>query len=303
VSEAAGALEAVRSEAETVQGSVRDAFALLRQSKAGLLGLTVTILFAIVGIVGAVVLLVPGFHHLWEGQSLLRTLSHPSASHPLGTDELGRDVMWRTIAGTGIALLMGLEVAVLVLGIGLFFGSIAGFFGGWLDTIIIGLIDLVWGFPLLLIAVLVAGMVGAGLKAIVIAVGVVLWAGFARVVRAEVRSLRERDFAQAARALGVRSSRIITRHMIPNIVGTLVTMASYYVATTVIVEASFSFIGLGAQPPTPSLGSMIADGRGYWYQSAWPTVAPGVVICAIVLGLNLLGDSLRDIFDPRMRHF
>jgi peptide/nickel transport system permease protein len=297
--EAEGAVAAGRGQ----EGRLRDAFALLFANKVALLGLCITTGFVAVGALGAIILLVPGLEHLWNAQALTEALQTPSWAHPLGTDQLGRDIMWRSVAGTGVALLIGLEVAVIVLGIGLVVGSLAGYFGGRTDMAVVGLIDLVWGFPLLLIAVLMAGVIGKGLPAIVLAVGLVLWAGFARVVRAQVRSLREREFAEAARMLGVPSLKIIARHMIPNVMGTVLTMASYYVALTVIVEASFSFIGLGAQPPTPSLGSMIADGRNFWYLSIWPTVAPGATICLIVLGLNLLGDGLRDIFDPRLRRF
>jgi peptide/nickel transport system permease protein len=146
-------------------------------------------------------------------------------------------------------------------------------------------------------------MIGKGLKDVVIAVAVIAWAGFARIIRAQVKTLREREFVEAARALGVPEWRILTRHMVPNVIGTLLVMASYYIAVTVITEAGFSFIGLGAQPPTPSLGSMVADGRNYFARSIWPAVVPGAVIAFIVLGLNSLGDGLRDVFDPRLRRW
>lgn len=295
-----GGLEAVAGGQE---GRLRDAFALLRANRLALVGLVLTILFLLVGLAGAVLLLTPDLHHLWKEQRLAAALDPPSASHLLGTDQYGRDLLWRTIGGVGIAMLIGVGVTFLVIVIGLTLGSIAGYFGGKRDTVISGLIDLTWGFPLLLVAVIVAGMIGKGLKDVVIAVVVILWAGFARIVRAQVKTLAEREFVEAARMLGVPEWRILMRHMVPNVAGTALVMASYYVAWTVIAEAGFSFINLGAQPPTPSLGAMVAEGRNYWTVSVWPAVVPGATIALIVLGLNSLGDGLRDIFDPRLRRY
>lgn len=285
------------------EGRLRDAFALLKANKVALLGAFLTVFFLLVGVAGAVILLTPGLHHLWEDQNLAEALLPPSAENPLGTDNFGRDLLWRAIAGTGVSLLIGVGVTFIVLVVGLTLGAVAGFFGRRTDTAITALIDLAWGFPLLLVAVILAGMIGKGLKDVVIAVAVIVWAGFARIIRAQVKTLREREFVEAARMLGVSERRILLRHMVPNVIGTVLVMASYYIAITVITEAGFSFIGLGAQPPTPSLGSMIADGRNYFGRSIWPAVVPGAVIAFIVLGLNSLGDGLRDVFDPRLRRW
>ena len=285
------------------EGRLRDAFTLLKANKLALVGLVLTIFFLLVGLAGAVILLTPSLHHLWEEQRLAEALQPPSSSHLLGTDQYGRDLMWRTISGVGIAVLIGVGVTAVVIVIGLALGSLAGYYGGRRDTAISGLIDLTWAFPLLLVAVIVAGMIGKGLKGVVIAVVVILWAGFARIIRAQVKTLSEREFVEAARMLGVPDWRILMRHMVPNVMGTVLVMASYYVAWTVIAEAGFSFINLGAQPPTPSLGAMVAEGRNYWTVSFWPAVIPGMMIALIVLGLNSLGDGLRDIFDPKLRRY
>jgi ABC-type dipeptide/oligopeptide/nickel transport system permease subunit len=287
----------------TAEGRLRDALALLRANRVALLGLFLSILFVLIGLAGAVILLTPGLHHLWELQTLSQALKPPSHSHLLGTDQYGRDLLWRAIGGVGIAFMIGVGVTIVVLVVGLTLGSIAGYFGRKADLGITGLIDLTWGFPLLLVAVIVAGMIGKGLKDVVIAVAVIMWAGFARIVRAQVKTLAEREFVEAARMLGVPEWRILLRHMVPNVIGSVLVMGSYYVAYTVIAEAGFSFINLGAQPPTPSLGAMVADGRNYWSVSVWPSVVPGTAIALIVLGLNSLGDGLRDIFDPRLRRF
>jgi peptide/nickel transport system permease protein len=282
----------------------RDAFALLLSNKVAFLGGCLTIVFLAVGVVGAVLLLSPGLQHLYLDQDFSATLAAPGQpGHLLGTDQYGRDLLWRAVAGTGLSLLVGVAATSATLVLGLALGCIAGYFGGAVDVVISALIDLTWGFPLLLVAVVYAGMLRPGVLAVVLAIGTVVWAGFARIIRAQVRSLREREFIEAARALGTPAWKIVLRHLVPNVLGTVLVMASYYVAITVIAEAGFSFIGLGAQPPTPSLGQMIADGRNYLSVSIWPATVPGVVIALIVLALNSLGDGLRDVFDPRLRRF
>ena len=175
----------------------------------------------------------PGLHHLYLDQDFSATLAHPGhPGHLLGTDQYGRDLLWRTVAGTGISLLVGVAATSATLVLGLTLGCIAGYFGGIVDRLISGLIDLTWGFPLLLVAVVYAGMLEPGLTAVVLAIGTVVWAGFARIVRAQVRSLREREFIEAARALGTPAPKIILRHLVPNVMGTVLVMASYYVAIT-----------------------------------------------------------------------
>jgi len=283
---------------------LREALSLLYQNKVGFIGAILTVIVFAIGIMGAVLLLTPSLHHLYLTQNLSQSLDGPGVSgHLLGTDEYGRDLLWRTIAGVGVSLLVAVLTTTITLFLGLALGSIAGYFGGKVDTVVRAVIDLTWGFPLLLVAVVIAGMLGPGLRPVVLAISLVIWAGFARVVRAQVRSLRERPFVEAARALGTPASKIIIRHMIPNVMGTVLVMASYYIAVSVIAEAAFSFIGLGVQPPTPSLGQMIADGTNYFSYSFWPAVVPGVMIAVMVLALNLLGDGLRDILDPRLKRF
>ncbi len=158
-----------------------------------------------------------------------------------------------------------------------------------------------WGFPVILLAVVLAGVLAPGIKTVVLAIALIIWAGFARILRGEALSLRERDFVKAARALGVPPLRIIWRHLVPNVVAPTMVLTSYYLAISVIAEAGLSFIGVGIQLPTPSLGAMIADGQNYWSVSAWIVVLPAAVLATLVIGLNALGDGLRDVLDPRMR--
>lgn len=281
-----------------------DAWSLLIANKLALLGAILTLAFVVIGIVGAVVLSVPSLHHLYLDQNLQLGLERPlTGGHLLGTDQFGRDLAWRVVTGIGVSLMAGVAVTALSMPVGMVLGAASGYFGGALDRVMGGLIDLTWGFPVILVAVIIAGMLEPGLAAVIVAVSVVNWAGFARIIRAQVLSLREREFVEAARALGVPDWKIIARHLIPNTIGTTLVMASYYIAITVIAEAGLAFIGLGAQPPLPSLGQLISTGRTFLYVDPWAAFIPGIAIALIVLGLNTLGDGLRDIFDPRLRTY
>lgn len=283
---------------------ITDAWALLFANKLALLGAILTVIFVGIGIVGAIVLAVPSLHHLYLDQNLEQGLQRPLApGHLLGTDQFGRDLAWRVAAGIGVSLTAGVAVTLLSMPVGMAVGAASGYYGGALDRIVGGLIDLTWGFPVILVAVIIVGILQPGLPAVIAAISLVNWAGFARIIRAQVISLREREFVEAAHALGVPDWKIIVRHLVPNTVGTTLVMASYYIAITVIAEAGLAFIGLGAQPPLPSLGQLISVGRGLLYVDPWAAIVPGIAIALIVLGLNTLGDGLRDIFDPRLRTY
>jgi peptide/nickel transport system permease protein len=262
-----------------------------------LVGSIIAMLFGLAAIFGPIV--APASP---SQQDLLSTFEPPfSHGHVLGTDQLGRDIHSRLLQGIRISLEVGALTTAAVLVIGTVVGLIAGYYRGWVDTILNGLVEMVWGFPLILIAVIIAGAVGPGLTAVVLAVGFINWAGFARIVRGEVLALREKEFIAGARALGKSDLTIMVKHLLPNVLPSALVMGSYYVAVAIIVEAGLSFIGMGAQPPTASLGNMIADGQSYLIQDHWICTIPGVTIVLIVLGLNLLGDGLRDILDPRLK--
>ncbi len=220
----------------------------------------------------------------------------------LGTDHLGRDTAIRLFVAIRVSLAVAMGVTVLALLAGLGIGTLAGFRGGWTDRSLSGVMDFIWGFPLILVAVLFAGGLGEGLLSVILAVGLVNMAAIARVVRGEVLSLSEREFIEAARAGGLSNWRIIRKHLLPNILAPALVLASYYVAVAIIAEAALSFIGLGAQPPLPSLGQMVAEGRNFLNLNHWETTVPGVTLVLMVLSVSLIGDGLRDIFDPRLRH-
>jgi peptide/nickel transport system permease protein len=274
-----------------------DGWRTLTANKLVLLGSFIAVAYVLLGVFGP--LIAP---YDYREQSLMDALLPPlSDGHLLGTDQLGRDLLSRVLMGIRISLIVGVVITAASMLVGGFMGVVAGYFGGRLDRVISAVIDVTWGFPLILIAVLLVGVMGPGLGAMMLAVGIINWAGFARIIRGETLALREREFVEAARALGVSDRRIIVRHVLPHTTPVALVMASYYVALAVIFEAGFSFIGIGAQPPLPSLGEMIGEGRNYMLVSHWVITVPGVTIALIVIGLNLLGDGLRDIFDPRLR--
>jgi peptide/nickel transport system permease protein len=279
-------------------GRARLAWRALARNKLALGGVVVAVAYVLVGLFGPVLVTQD-----YAKQDLMSTFQRPLApGHLLGTDQLGRDLTARLVLGIRISLGVGFGVTAISLVVGTLAGAVAGYFRGWIDTVISGIIELTWGFPLILIAVILAGALGPGLKATVLAVGLINWAGFARIVRGEVLTLREREFVQASRAVGVGHGRLLVRHILPNVVAPALVMASYYVALAIIVEAGLSFIGMGAQSPLPSLGVMIADGRNYMLLDHWISTIPGLAIIFVVMGLNLLGDGLRDAFDPRLKN-
>jgi len=225
----------------------------------------------------------------------------PSWEHPLGFDHLGRDLLSRVIFGSRVALIVGLSTSALTVLIGVAVGAIAGYHGGWVDAILSRITDTLMAFPLFVLLVLLAAMIGPGLLTVIVIISVTGWTRIARVVRAEVLSLKEQDFIVAARALGGRDSWIIWRHILPNVLPPVIVLATLGVGIVIILEAALSFFGLGVRPPTPSWGGILADGRAFILMFPHISIAPGVMIVLIVLAFNFLGDGLRDALDPRQR--
>jgi peptide/nickel transport system permease protein len=224
-----------------------------------------------------------------------------SLAHPLGTDPMGRDLLTRMIYGARISLVVAMLALVVGGGIGAALGIIAGYYGGRLDALVMRVADTTMAFPIILFAILFVVVLGGSIVTTVFAVALVLWARYARVIRGEVLSLRERDFVAQARIAGCSSSRIMLTHLFPNILNTLVVLLSLQVGWVIIVEASLSFLGAGIPPPTPTWGSMIAEGRDYIATAWWVSFFPGLAILATVLSFNLFGDWLRDALDPKLR--
>jgi peptide/nickel transport system permease protein len=224
-----------------------------------------------------------------------------SLAHPLGTDPMGRDLLTRMIYGARVSLVVAMLALVVGGGIGAALGIIAGYYGGRLDALVMRVADTTMAFPIILFAILFVVVLGGSIVTTVFAVALVLWARYARVIRGEVLSLRERDFVAQARIAGCSPTRIMLIHLFPNILNTLVVLLSLQVGWVIIVEASLSFLGAGIPPPTPTWGSMIAEGRDYIATAWWVSFFPGLAILATVLSFNLFGDWLRDALDPKLR--
>ena len=221
--------------------------------------------------------------------------------HPLGTDHLGRDILSRIIHGSRIALSVGLAAVAISGVLGMAVGLVSGYFGGRVDDFFMRLADIQLAFPFILLAIAVIGVLGPSLRNIIIVIGVSSWVVYARVVRGEVLSIREREFVQAAVALGSRDYRVLVRHVLPNAFTPWLVVATLDMARVIVIESALSFLGLGVQPPTPTWGGMLADGRVYLSTAWWLATFPGLAILVTVLGINLLGDGLRDTLDPRLK--
>jgi peptide/nickel transport system permease protein len=222
--------------------------------------------------------------------------------YPLGADHLGRDILSRLIYGARISLLVGLAAVAISGLIGVTLGLLAGYYGGRLDTLIMRLVDIQLAFPFILLAISIVAVLGAGLRNVIVVLGLGGWMVYARIVRGQVLSLKEMEFVVAARALGVPNRTIIPRHLLPNVLTPVVIVGTFAVATNIILEASLSFLGLGVELSIPTWGAMLADGRAYIARAWWLTTFPGLAILLTVLSINLLGDWLRDWLDPRLRN-
>jgi peptide/nickel transport system permease protein len=233
-------------------------------------------------------------------QDLARRLAPPSGEHWLGTDEFGRDVLSRLLHGTRLSLFVGIVSVGIGLALGGALGLVTGYFGGWVDLVGMRLVDVMLAFPSILLAVVVVAVLGPSLAHAMIAVGIVGVPAYARLIRAQVLSVRALPFVEADRALGARDGRILVRTVLPHCTAPLLVQASLGLATAILDAAGLSFLGLGAQPPVPEWGAMLGHGRDYVIHAPWILVAPGVAILLTVLGFNLVGDSLRDALDPRL---
>lgn len=225
----------------------------------------------------------------------------PSAEHIFGNDDIGRDILTRIMYGARIALVVGLASTTIAVTIGVLVGSLAGYFGGWVDFVLSRLIDTLMAFPILALLLTLSALLGPSLRNVIIIVGATFWASYARVIRAEVLSLRERDYVLAARASGAGSGRIILQHIVPNAIGPVIILASLAIGGVIIFESALSFLGMGISRPTPSWGTMLSDGRDHIRNYPHIAIAPGLAIAFTVLSFNLIGDGLRDALDPRER--
>ena len=262
-------------------------------------GGVIVLLFIIIGIIGPSI--APFDPNKQELTAMMKAPAGIGAPHSLGTDNLGRDILSRVIYGSRVSLLVAFAVVFVSGFIGIALGAISGFFGGKVDFLIQKLVEVVWAFPPLLLGITIMAFLGQGLFNLILALVAQRWIPYCRVVRGQTLSLRNRDFVTAAQCLGASNRQIITRHIIPNLIQTSLVIGTCAMASSIIAEASLSFLGVGVPPEIPTWGTMLADARIYISTAWWLPLFPGLCIFVTVLGINLLGDALRDILDPRLK--
>ena len=265
----------------------------LRSERKAIAGLTIIALLALIAIFGSA--LAP-YHPDADDFGILQA---PSVEHPMGTDSFGRDLLSRLIIGTRVSFSVGFLAAMIALSIGGTLGLMAGYYGRWVDSVISRAVDLLWAFPVIILAVALVAVFGAGFRNVVIAIAVAYIDDFARIVRGETLGLREQDFAMAAKAVGARDNEVMLRHIMPNLIAPLTVQLSFAVGLGILTESTLTFLGLGVNPATPTWGLAINEGRDFVRQAWWISVFPGLAIVITVMALNLLGDGLRDALDVR----
>ncbi|HSB72329.1 MAG TPA: ABC transporter permease [Candidatus Methylomirabilis sp.] len=267
-----------------------------RRNRGGVAGCFIVVTFALVAtLAGGIVPYDP------VEQDLSAALQRPGRSHWLGTDELGRDILSRIIMGARVSLLMSVAAVIAASAMGTLVGSTAGYFGGGLDHVAMRCVDVLLALPGILLAITIIAVLGVGLVNVVAAIAISGVPVFARLARAVTLTLKENEFVQAARAMGATDGRILARHVLPNIVAPLLVQSTLLMATAILTASSLSFLGLGAQPPTPEWGTMLSSARSYLTSSPHVGTFPGIALMAVVLGFNMLGDGLRDALDPRLK--
>ncbi len=261
----------------------------------GILGAIIVLLTIITAI--AAPLIAPYSPSAQDSERLLP----PSWENPMGTDELGRDTFSRIVYGSRVSLQVGVIAVVIALAVGTYIGVVAGFYGGRLDSWLMRLVDIMFAFPGLVLAIVIAGLLGPSRTNAMIAIGVVYAPAFARVIRGSVLGVMSEAYIESGRVAGATNWRLVRQHVLPNIVAPVMVMATVYLSSAILSEAALSFLGLGTQPPEPSWGGMLNLARTYMQISPWLAIFPGLAIMIVVLGFNFLGDGLRDVLDPRIR--
>ncbi|GGI97159.1 nickel transporter permease [Paenibacillus hunanensis] len=278
-------------------GPWRDGIRLFMRNRTAVVGLIIVLLFIVLALIAPWIT-----RYEYTAQVLADRLQPPSAKHWFGTDDLGRDIFTRTIYGARISLWVGFLSVIGSIVIGTLLGIVAGFYGKWVDMIISRVFDILLAFPGILLAIAIVAILGPSLQNALYAIAIVNIPTYGRLVRARVLSLRQEEFITAARAIGVRDARLLFRHILPNSLTPLIVQGTLGVATAIIEAAGLGFLGLGAQPPEPEWGKMLSDSRQFIQTAPWTVIFPGVCILLTSLGFNLMGDGLRDTFDPKLKN-
>ena len=274
----------------------KDAWKRLKKNKLAMLGLSIVILLILIAIFAPLIAPYNPILRIKEDSSL-----GPSMNYLFGTDLLGRDIFSRVIYGSRISIEVGVIAVGISVIIGLFFGALSGYFGGISDALIMRIADIFFAFPYILGAIAIMTILGPGIINIFIAIGILGWASIARIFRSSILTIKNKEYIEAARAMGASNNRIIMKHIFPNSFAPIIVYATMNVGTAIIVEAALSFLGIGVQPPTPAWGKMLAESLAYIDIAPWMMFFPGLAILITVLGFILLGDGLRDAFDPKLR--
>ncbi|MFD1991540.1 ABC transporter permease [Paenibacillus nicotianae] len=277
-------------------GPWRDGIRSFMRNKTAVVGLAIVVFFIILALLAPLI-----SPYDYKAQVLSERLQAPSATHWFGTDDLGRDILTRTLYGARISLWVGFVSVIGSIIIGTFLGILAGFYGRWVDMLISRVFDILLAFPAILLAIAIVAILGPSLQNALYAIAIVNIPTYGRLVRSRVLSLRQEEFITAARATGVRDVRILFRHILPNSLTPIIVQGTLGVATAIIEAAGLGFLGMGAQPPEPEWGKMLSDSRQFIQTAPWTVIFPGVSILLTSLGFNLMGDGLRDTFDPRMK--
>ena len=293
---------ATSAEIELVQGTSlwADAYKRLRKNRMALVGGVVVAFLIVACFVGPLILkTVWGYDY--EAQDLEYGAQPPTLAHPFGTDYFGRDLLTRVLYGGQISLIVGLLAALVAGAVGTVYGAVSGYFGGRVDSVMMRIVDIVYALPYMFLVIILVTIFGKSLPLLFLALGLVGWLTTARIVRGQVLSLKEQEFVQAARSIGVRAPGIIFRHLIPNTLGPIIIYFTLTVPSMILQEAFLSFLGLGVQAPRPSLGALINDGAQHMAVFWWELVFPGTIMALLLFCLNFVGDGVRDALDPKMK--
>ncbi|MCY6485666.1 ABC transporter permease [Clostridium aestuarii] len=275
----------------------REMWYMIKQNKAALVGMVIIVILLLLAILGRII--EPYDPNVGQ---LSESLQAPSTLHWFGTDEQGRDILSRIIDGTKISLRVGITAVAFALTIGIVMGSIAGYYGGKIDMIVMRVMDIILAFPSLLLAIAFMSALGRGIDKAIIAISIVTIPEYARIVRSSILSVKESEYIQAARVIGNTDRAIIFKHILPNVISPIVVRATLGISSAILDTAALGFLGLGVQPPTAEWGSMLGSGRGYFFNAPHIVVFPGIAITITVLAFNLFGDGLRDALDPKLRN-
>jgi peptide/nickel transport system permease protein len=289
-------LKVIPVEEEKLVPPWKEAWLAFCKNRLALIGLGIVIFFIIIAFLAPVIA-----PYDYKAQKLVDRFQAPSSAHWFGTDDFGRDIFSRVLYGARISLWVGFFSVLGSVIFGTALGIIAGYYGRWVDAIISRIFDIMLAFPSILLAIAVVAILGPSLQNALIAIAVINIPNFGRLVRSKVLSVKQEEYIMAARAVGMKDSRILFRHILPNSISPVIVQATLAIATAIIEAAALGFLGMGAQPPTPEWGKMLADSKNYIMQAPWTLFFPGMAIMLTVLGFNLMGDGLRDVLDPKMK--